>query len=235
MIAPFLRTATEADRAGLIKAYRAAWVSQRAHAGVDGLTDLSHVDFNAMLPADLDSLKPDEMLRVAALPVDGHEEIAGYCFGKMLREEDYPGYFEDASKVVEIKRIFTDPNYQRLGLLNTYCRAIVEFGISRGATEVYVCTPSKNTFEHEWFYRYGFDIHSQEASICPYQVGPDTLVDHDVNMIHFDAAKLLETLQTRISPRFNKLVDDPAYVGREKSYGVLEYVFRKNNGLKLNP
>ena len=116
MIAPFLRKATEADRAGLVKAYRAAWVSQRAHAGVDGHTDLSHVDFNALLPADLDNLKPDEILRVAALPVDGHEEIAGYCFGKMLDDADYPGYFEDASKGVGIRRLFTDPRYQRLGL-----------------------------------------------------------------------------------------------------------------------
>ena len=229
----YLRKVTENDRADLVRVYRNAWISQRAHAGVDDQTDLSHVDFNALLPKDLGNLKQGEVLLVATLPMDAKEEIAGYCFGKMLREKDYPGYFADPEKVIEIKRIFTDPTYQRLGLLKKYCAAIATFGIKNGAEHVYVCTPSKNTFEHEWFYRYGFDIHSQEASICPYQVSRETLVDHDVNMIHMDAKKLVETLESGLSPRFNKLVDDPHYVGREKSYGALEYVFRKNNGLKI--
>ena len=112
-----LRPACESDRKELLRVYRAAWTKQRAHAGVDDATDLSHVDFNRLLPSDLDQIKSGELLLVATLPHDGFNEIVGYCCAKMLHEDDYPDYFKDAEKVVEVKRIFTEPTYQRLGLL----------------------------------------------------------------------------------------------------------------------
>ncbi len=233
MFEAVLRPARESDREDLLRVYRAAWTSQRAHAGVDDETDLSHVDFNSLLPPDLDQIKSGELLLVATVQVEGFHEIVGYCCAKMLHESDYPGYFKNAEKVVEIKRIFTDPTYQRLGLLKKYCTAIAKFGIQHGAEEVYVCTPSKNTFEHEWFYRYGFELHSHEASICPYKTGLEILVDHDINMIHPDVRAFVKALENNLTTRFNKLVDYPEYVDREKSYATLEYVFRKNNGLKI--